>query len=251
MVNLPKRGTSEVPRSAAPPPCGRRLTDRNRRNRSLKGVRRREGSGIRATGHLPTAPGADKGAQVAQPWVLSRLQSSDTRIGLRFAVECRTWPQTPKNRAARGVGGFRRWSSCSASGLCTELLGRPILEPSQLPVRPSTSDLLTAPHRAPPFSIGRSKGPLEFARDHTCLCPLSRKRLQGPHIFLRPRPQLRSLRRHFCSPCTNVANESAATAKKARFPLLPKWSGRCALKSQTPPVFHIRVVPSPTSDTEH
>jgi hypothetical protein len=70
----------------------------------------------------------------------------------------------------------------------------------------------------PRFLIGRSKGPLEFARDHTCLCLLSREGLQGPHIFLRPRPQLRSLLRHFRSPCTNVANESAATLKRPDYP---------------------------------
>jgi hypothetical protein len=43
---------------------------------------------LRATGHSPTVPGAHKGGQFAQPWVLSRRQASNTRIGLCFAVEC-------------------------------------------------------------------------------------------------------------------------------------------------------------------
>jgi hypothetical protein len=46
--------------------------------------------------------------------------------------------------------------------------------------------LPSGPILRPRFLIGRSKGPPELARDHTCLCLLSCEGLQGPYIFLRP-----------------------------------------------------------------
>jgi hypothetical protein len=89
-----KHGTTEVPRPAA------------RRHVHVDlpiGVRRPRprGSGLRATGHSPTVPGAHKGAQFAQPWVLSR--ASNTRIGLCFSVRCRTSPQPSGEPSSAGV----------------------------------------------------------------------------------------------------------------------------------------------------
>jgi hypothetical protein len=87
-----RHGTTEVLRPAAPPPC---LPMGARRPRP-------SGSGLRATGHSPTVPGAHKGAQVAQPWVLADFKSSNTRIGLCFAVECRTSQQGSAGWSRRG-----------------------------------------------------------------------------------------------------------------------------------------------------
>jgi hypothetical protein len=98
MVNLLKHGTTEVPRPAAPPPCGRGLTDGNRRNRSPMGARRPRprGSSPRATGHSPPAPGANKGCAICPPlgpWV---------SLGWPFwAGEPRAHPRLRQNRAAR------------------------------------------------------------------------------------------------------------------------------------------------------
>jgi hypothetical protein len=105
MVNLLKHGTTEVPRPAAPPPCGRGLTDGNRRNRSPMGARRPRprGSGPRATGHSPPAPGANKGCAICPP--LGPWGS----LGWPFwAGEPRAHPRRRENRAARmSVPPFR------------------------------------------------------------------------------------------------------------------------------------------------
>jgi hypothetical protein len=42
----------------------------------------------------------------------------------------------------------------------------------------------------------------------------ARKRLQHPHLFLRPRPNPRYLLRHRRSPSTNATNESATIIKQ-------------------------------------
>ena len=103
MVNLLKHGTTEVPRPATPPPRG--LTDGNRRNRSPMGARRPRprGSGPRATGHSPPAPGANKGCAICPP--LGPWGS----LGWPFwAGEPRAHPRRRENRAARmSVPPFR------------------------------------------------------------------------------------------------------------------------------------------------
>jgi hypothetical protein len=63
----------------------RRPLDKAQAKYPARGRPRPSGSGLRVTCHSPTVPGANKGAQVAQPWVV--------RIGLCLAVECRNSPK--------------------------------------------------------------------------------------------------------------------------------------------------------------
>ena len=72
----------------------------------------------------------------------------------------------------------------------------------------------------PCLLICRSHGTLKFPRDHRGLGLLSRERLQGPQVFLRPRPELYScLLRHFRSPCANngtIGRQKVAAAERKR-----------------------------------
>jgi hypothetical protein len=102
------------------------------------------------------------------------------------------------------------WTNCFLSPSDCQRSDRRVGAPSYGTVaasisRPLLPTTFTQRHTERPcLLICRSHGPLKFPRDHRCLRLFSRERLQGPHVFLRPRLEfLNCLLRHFCSPCAS------------------------------------------------